>query len=288
MTASGTFGFGTEFEEFFPLTKLGAIVTKTVTPKGRLGNPPPRIAETASGMLNSIGLANPGIKAFLRDDLGRLAALGVKTVVNIAGKRSSDYERLTGLVDENGLASGVELNVSCPNVKAGGMAFGSNPRILSRLVANARKRTSLPLLVKLTPNVTDIIIVARAAEEAGADALTVANTFVGIAVDWRTRTPMLGNITGGLSGPAIKPLALRMVYQVSRAVKIPVVGVGGIMTAEDVMDFIVAGATAVQIGTANFVDPRTAGRIVDDLPALLRESGCGSIAELRGSLKTDR
>ena len=287
MTASGTFGFGTEFEDFFPLRKLGAVVTKTVTPKPRRGNRPPRIAETASGMLNAIGLANPGIKAFLKQELPKLAQSGVTVIVNVAGKRVGDYARLTAMVSENGLASGVELNVSCPNVKTGGLVFGSNPRVLSKIVTASRKAAPLPLIVKLTPNVTDIVQVARAAEEAGADALAVANTFLGMAIDWRTRRPLLGSVTGGLSGPAIRPLALRMVHQVSRAVRIPVIGVGGIMTADNCMEFIVAGATAVEVGTANFIDPRTAGRIVDNLPNLLRESGVRSIRALRGSLQTN-
>jgi len=286
ITASGTFGFAAEFEDFFPLGKLGAVVTKTVTPKPRQGNRPPRIAETPSGLLNSIGLANPGIKAFLAGELPELVKRSVTVIVNVAGKRPRDYERLTAMVAESGLAAAVELNVSCPNVKTGGLAFGSNPRVLSKIVAAWRKVSTLPLIVKLTPNVTDIVQVARAAQEAGADALTVANTFLGMAVDWRTRRPLLGNVTGGLSGPAIRPLALRMVHQVSRAVDIPVIGVGGIMTADHCMEFIVAGATAVQVGTANFIDPRTAGRIVDDLPNLVRESGARSIRELRGSLRT--
>jgi len=285
LTASGTFGFGAEFAEFFPLAKLGAAVTKTVTLKPRRGNPPPRVTETPAGMLNAIGLANPGIKRFLDEELPQLAAMGVKVIVNVAGEYVEDYETLTRNVHRSGLAAGVELNVSCPNVASGGMAFGSDPTVLSRLVAGCRRATSLPLAVKLTPNVTDITVVARAAEGAGADALTTANTVLAMVVDWRTRRPILGNITGGLSGPAIKPVALRMVWQASRSVKIPVIGAGGVMTAEDVLEFVVAGATAVQVGTANLVDPRSAGRIVDELPALVSESGASSIRELIGSLR---
>jgi len=286
MAASGTFGFGCEFAEFFPLKKLGAVVTKTVTPKPRLGCPPPRVAETAAGMLNAIGLANPGIERFLREDLVQLTKLGVNAIVNVAGDLWQDYARLAAGVESSGLASGIELNVSCPNVAKGGISFGTDPETLSKLVSAVRKAVRLPVFVKLTPNVTSIVEMARVAEDAGADALTVANTLLAMAVDWRRRRPKLAHVTGGLSGPAIKPVNLRMVWQVSRAVKIPVIGVGGILSAEDVMDYLVAGATAVQVGTANFIDPRSAARIVDDLPALVAESGARSIRELVGTLKT--
>ena len=284
MVASGTFGYAREMAGLVDLRRLGAIVPKTITPLPRAGNPPPRTVETAAGMLNSIGLDNDGIEAFIGNQLPYLAGLGVPIIVSIAGKNYDEFVSMAVRLDGLSGVAALELNISCPNV-SGGVDFGADARMCQRLVAGVRQACSLPVLAKLTPNVTDIASVAAAAEQSGADAITVINTCLGMAVDWRRRRPILGNVLGGLSGPAIKPIALRAVYQVARTVKVPVVGVGGIATIDDVMEFLVTGATAVQIGTANFYDPTVTMRLLDQLPGALAELGAASVAEVVGTLR---
>lgn len=286
MTASGTFGYGKEFAPYLNLNLLGAIVVKTITLKDRPGNPPPRIVETPAGMLNAIGLQNMGLEAFLREHLPYLRQFDPPLIVNIAGSSVEEFVALgSRLSQEEGIA-GIELNVSCPNL-ADGLIFGTDAQILSSLVRQVRKVTTLPLLVKLTPNVTDIVLMARSAVEAGADALSLINTLLGMAIDAGTKRPKLANVTGGLSGPAIKPVALRMVYQVAKAVKIPIVGMGGIMTAQDALEFLIAGARAVAVGTANFVDPASCFRIIEGLRSYLIEYQIPRLQDLTGSLITD-
>lgn len=284
MTASGTFGYGLEFEPFGDLSELGAIVVKGTTLEPRLGNAPQRVVETVGGMLNSIGLQNPGVHHFLDHYLPRLRERNVTTVVNMAGNTVLEYCRLAELLPQPGVHA-LELNISCPNVKAGGMAFGTSPELAAEVVDAVKRLTKLPLIVKLSPNVTDIVEMAKAVEAAGADAISLINTFVGMAIDLRKRRPVLGNVIGGLSGPAIKPLALRMVWQVSRAVKLPVIGLGGIMTAEDALEFIVCGASAVQIGTANFVDPRTAWHVIAGIRQFCQDEGIADLQDLVGTLE---
>ncbi len=283
MAASGTFGYAREMAGMVDLRRLGAIVPKTITPLPRAGNPPPRTVETAAGMLNSIGLDNDGIEAFISNQLPYLASLGVPIVVSIAGKNYGEFVSMASRLDGLPGVTALELNISCPNV-SGGVDFGADAQMCHRVVGGVRQACSLPVLAKLTPNVTDIAQIAAAAEQGGADAITVVNTCLGMAVDWRRRRPILGNVLGGLSGPAIKPIALRAVYQVARAVKVPVVGVGGIATIDDVMEFLVTGATAVQIGTANFYDPTVTMRLLDQLPDALAELGAASVAEVVGTL----
>lgn len=285
MVASGTFGYAREMESLVDLARLGAILPKTITPTPRAGNPPPRTCETAAGMLNSIGLDNDGIEAFLSAQMPYLAGLGAPVVVSIAGRDCDEFVGMAARLEGVAGVAAVELNVSCPNV-SGGVDFGTDPATCGRVVAGVRAACSLPVLAKLTPNVTDVVAIARAAADAGADALSLINTCLGMAVDWRRRRPRLGNVLGGLSGPAIKPIALRVVYQVSRAVGAPVVGVGGIATVDDVMDFLVAGASAVQIGTANFYDPTVSMKILDALPDALAEAGAEGVAEIVGTLDT--
>jgi dihydroorotate dehydrogenase (NAD+) catalytic subunit len=285
MVASGTFGYAREMAAMLPLARLGAILPKTITLRPRAGNPPPRTVETAAGMLNSIGLDNDGIQGFLESQLPYLVSLGTAIIVSIAGKSCEEFvelaDRLSGI---SGIAA-LELNVSCPNV-SGGVDFGTSPTICRQVVAGVRKTCSLPILVKLTPNVTDVTVIARAAEDGGADALSLVNTCLGMAVDWRRRRPRLGNVLGGLSGPAIKPIALRIVYQVYRAVKIPLVGIGGIAGIDDCMEFLLAGASAVQVGTANFYRPTAALEILDALPEALRFLDAASVGEVVGTLQT--
>jgi dihydroorotate dehydrogenase (NAD+) catalytic subunit len=283
LVASGTFGYAREMAGVVDFARLGGIIPKTVTRLPRAGNPLPRTVETPSGMLNAIGLDNDGIDHFIRHHLPYLRTLLTAVIANIAGKNEVEFVEMAGqLAGEPGLAA-LELNLSCPNV-AGGVDFAIDPEVTRRVVAGVRAVCPLPLIAKLTPNVTDIVPIARAAAEAGADAVSVANTFIGMAVDWRRRRPVLGNGTGGLSGPAIKPLALRLVWQVSRNVRVPVIGVGGIATVDDVMEFLVAGAGAVQLGTVNFYDPTAAQRIADELPAALGQLGAASVAEVVGTL----
>ena len=286
LAASGTFGYAQEMAGIVDFARLGGIIPKTVTRQPRAGNPPPRTVETPSGMLNSIGLDNDGLDYFIRHHLPYLRGLPTAVVANIAGKDEDEFlEMAERLGREPGLA-GLELNLSCPNV-AGGLDFATEPGVTRRIVRRVREVCELPLLAKLTPNVTDVVTIARAAAEAGADAVTLVNTFIGMAVDWRRRRPVLGNVTGGLSGPAIKPLALRMVWQVARQVPVPVVGIGGIATLDDVMEFLVAGASAVQLGTVNFYDPTASERIVNQLPDPLRRLGASSVREVIGTLTVD-
>jgi dihydroorotate dehydrogenase (NAD+) catalytic subunit len=284
LVASGTFGYAREMAGIVDFARLGGIIPKTVTRRPRAGNKPPRTVETASGMLNAIGLDNDGIEHFIRHHLPYLRSLPTAIIANIAGKNEEEFLEMAALIGrEKGLA-GLELNLSCPNV-AGGADFATDAEVTRRIVGGVRGLCPLPLIAKLTPNVTNIVPIAEAAAASGADAVSLVNTFVGMAVDWRRRRPILGNITGGLSGPAIKPLALRLVWQVARHVRIPVIGIGGIATLDDVMEFLVAGASAVQLGTVNFYDPTVAERIVNQLPVALREAGVDRVSEMIGALK---
>lgn len=282
--ASGTFGYAREMAGLVDLSRLGGILPKTITQQPRLGNPPPRTVETTGGMLNSIGLDNDGIEAFLERQLPYLAALKTAVIVSIAGKTAEEFVAMAGRLEGVAGIAALELNMSCPNV-SGGVDFGTSTELCEKVVSGVRQVCSFPILAKLTPNVTDVTAIARAAEAGGADALSLINTCLGMAVNWRRRRPLLGNVLGGLSGPAIKPIALRIVYQVAKAVKIPLVGVGGIATVDDVMDFLVAGATAVQIGTANFYNPKVSMQILDALPAALAELGATSVSEVVGTLQ---
>jgi dihydroorotate dehydrogenase (NAD+) catalytic subunit len=287
MTASGAFGYGREYEDAADLDRLGGIVTKAVTLKPRPGNPPPRIIETASGMLNAIGLANVGVKAFIEQKMPFLRTVDTCIVVNVAGSTVEEYVAVSRRLDACNGVDALEINISCPNVKVGGISFGADPKLAFEVLSAVRKATTLPLIAKLTPNVTDIAPIARAAEEAGADALSLINTLYGMAVDVGTRKPLLGNVTGGLSGPAIKPVALAMVWRAASAVGIPVIGIGGIMSAMDVLEFIIVGATAIQVGTANFVDPGCPVRIVEELGRYCVEQGVRRISELVGTLDVE-
>lgn len=284
MVASGTFGYGSEYVDFVDLNQLGAIVVKGITSEPWPGNPMQRIIETPSGMLNAIGLQNVGVDGFISEKLPYLRDFDVPVVVNVCGETLEEYCEVTEKLDAAEGVAAIELNVSCPNLDCGGMSFGVDSRLASELVTEVRKRTGLPLLVKLSPNVTDIAEIARAIEDAGADGLSVINTLLGMAIDAKTRRPQLANLTGGLSGPAIKPIALRMVWQVYNAVKIPIVGMGGIMTGEDAVEFFIAGASAVAVGTANFVNPRASLDVTDGIREYLESQELESIKELVGSL----
>lgn len=284
ITASGTFGYGLEFLPFLDLSALGGIVTKGLSPKPRPGNPPPRIVETPGGMLNTIGLQNVGVDAFIEEKLPRLREFDTAIIANVFGETEAEYVEVCAKLDAAAGVSAVELNVSCPNVEEGGMIFGNDPRALARVTRVCREATRLPLIVKLSPNVTDVTRTALAAEEAGADALSLVNTFVGMAVDVEARKPVLARISGGLSGPAIRPLAVWQTWQVARAVEIPVIGMGGIVEARDALEFILAGAAAVQIGTANFIHPDAAVRLVGGLEDYLAERRIEALSELVGAL----
>jgi dihydroorotate dehydrogenase (NAD+) catalytic subunit len=284
LVASGTFGYAREMAAFVDLSRLGGIVPKTVTRQPRAGNPPWRTIETPAGMLNSIGLDNDGVDAFLAHHLPYLSRLGSPIIVSIAGRTAEEFVEMSAQVGDADGAAAVELNISCPNV-SGGVDFGTNPAMCERLVADCRAACRLPVVAKLTPNVTSIADVARAAEAGGADAISLINTCQGMAVDWRRRRPMLGNVIGGLSGPAIKPIALRCVFQAARAVKTPLIGIGGIATIDDVMEFLVAGATAVQLGTVNFYNPTVSTTVLDALPAALATLGAATVAEIVGTLQ---
>jgi dihydroorotate dehydrogenase (NAD+) catalytic subunit len=264
-TASGTFGYGKEFSHLINLNQLGAICVKGISPEPMEGNPPPRIYETDSGMLNAIGLQNVGAKRFLGEKLPFLRTIKARTVVNVFAYSTEDYVRCIEILNEGEGIAAYELNISCPNTHCGGIVYGSDPRLTEEVVAASKKAARYPLFVKLSPNVTDIALFARVAEDAGADALSLVNTFVGMAIDIETRTPRISNVTAGLSGPGIKPVAVRMVYQAARAVKIPIIGIGGIASTEDALEFIIAGARAIQVGTANFYDPGTSIRIVNGI-----------------------
>jgi len=285
MVASGTFGYGEEYAGLIDLNRLGAIVTKTITLEPRRGNEPPRIVETASGILNSIGLQNVGIDAFISEKLPFLRGYDVPLIVSIAGETSDEYVKLAKTLSGEKIA-GLELNLSCPNIKYNReLMFAQDPKATHRVVNKVRKATSLPLIVKLSPNVTDIASIARMCERAGVDGISMINTFLGMAIDVESRKPMLRQITGGLSGPAIKPIALRMVYEVHQAVKIPIIGIGGIMTTGDALEFIIAGAKAIAIGTGNFVDPRTAIKIIDGIRDYMMKNKIKDIESIVGSLK---
>ena len=285
MTASGTFGYGQEFAELIDLNRLGAIIVKGLSLEPSKGNPPPRIAETACGMLNAIGLENVGIDAFEREKLPFLKKLSTPTIVNIYGKTVGEYAELAAQIDEMDGVTGVEVNISCPNVKAGGIAFGVIPQAAHEVVKAVRGRTRKPVMVKLSPNVTDITDIARSVEDAGADSVSLINTLTGMVIDIETRRSKLANITGGLSGPAIKPVALRMVWQAAKSVKIPVIGIGGIMTANDALEFLIAGASAVQVGTANFVNPGCTIEIIEGIETFLTEKKIGSVRDIIGTLR---
>jgi len=287
MTASGTFGYGAEFQDFVDLDRLGAIIVKGLSLAPARGNPPPRIVETPCGMLNAIGLENVGLEAFLSEKMPFLRTLTVPVIVNLYGRSIDEYAELAARLDDQADIAGLEINISCPNVKAGGVAFGVDPDAAAQVVAAVRRSTRRPVMVKLSPNVTDITAIARRVEDAGADAISLINTLTGMAVDIASRRPRLANITGGLSGPAIRPVALRMVWQVASAVRIPVVGIGGIMSAEDALEFLIVGATAVQVGTANFVNPSATVAIIDGIAAYLEEQKMAGIEALIGSLRLD-
>jgi dihydroorotate dehydrogenase (NAD+) catalytic subunit len=285
LLASGTCGYGEELVPFLELSRLGGIVTKTITPAPRAGNVPPRIVETAAGMLNSIGLQNPGLERFVGDMWPYLALLDTRVIVNIAAPTADLHgEMAARLEDVEGIA-GIEVNISSPNMKDGGMLFGCSPTASRRVIAAVRAATSRPVIAKLTPNVTDIVAIARAVVDGGADGISMINTLLGMAVDWRARRPVLGNVTGGLSGPAIKPVALALLWKVSQAVDVPIMGMGGIATAEDALEFLVAGAAAVQVGTSTFVEPGAAADIVAGIESRCDEAGIARVEELVGTLR---
>jgi dihydroorotate dehydrogenase (NAD+) catalytic subunit len=284
MTASGTFGYGQEFSQVIDLNQLGGICVKGISAEPMEGNAPPRIYETEAGMLNAIGLQNVGARRFLEEKLPFLRALRARCIVNVFGYSTEDYVRCIETLNEGEGIDAYELNISCPNTRCGGMVYGNDPKLTEEVVAASKRVARYPVIVKLSPNVTDITATARAAEAAGADALSLVNTFVGMAIDVETRTPRISNVTAGLSGPAIKPLAVRMVYQTYHAVKIPLIGIGGIATAEDALEFVLAGAQAVQVGTANFYAPDTSLRIVEGVRAFCQRKRV-HIADLVGGLR---
>jgi len=286
MTASGTFGYGEEYAGFVDLGRLGAVVVKGLSLEPRSGNPPPRIIETPCGMLNAVGLQNIGVRSFVAEKLPRLRDRGVTVVANVYGESVDEYRRVCEILSTAPGVAALEINVSCPNVSKGGLAFGSDPETAAQVTAKVREVTDLTLIVKLTPNVTDIAVIARAVEEAGADAVSLINTLTGMSIDVETKKPHLYNVTGGLSGPAIRPVALRMVYQAVRAVRIPVIGIGGICTANDALEFLIAGARAVQVGTANFIDPKASIRVLDGIADYLRRHAIGALRDLIGTLRT--
>ncbi len=283
MTASGTFGYGSEYAEFVDLNRLGAVGLKSITVEPREGNAPPRIAETEAGMLNSIGLQNVGIDAFIEDKLPYLRQFDTRTLVNLSGRTVADYVELCKRFDETEGVHGLELNVSCPNTDSGGMEFGVDASMLGELVEACRRATALPLIVKLSPNVTSVVDMARVCESSGADGISLINTLLGMAIDVETRRADLSRGMGGLSGPAVKPVAVRMVWQVYNAVSLPIIGMGGISTTEDALEFIIAGASAIAVGTANFVDPRATMEIVDGLESYFRRHEIPNLAALRGT-----
>ena len=285
MVASGTFGYGKEYSQFMDLKQLGAIVTKSITLLPRAGNSPPRIIETPAGMLNAIGLQNVGIERFISEKMPFLSEAGVPVIASISGDQVSEYVELAASLSDVGGIAGLELNISCPNVAKGGMMFGADPRVTKDLVNAVRSSTGLPLIAKLSPNVTSIVEIAAAAEEAGADAISLINTLLGMTIDIHTRQPKLANITGGLSGPAIRPVAVRMVWQVAEAVGIPVIGMGGIMTVENALEFIIAGAKAVALGTANFINPLAALEIISGIEDFMIRNDIRKVSDLVGSLQ---
>lgn len=284
MTASGTFGYAREFEPYVNLHRLGAVVVKGISLQPRMGNPPPRIVETSCGMLNAIGLENVGVERFITEKMASLQDINVPVLVNILGDSLDEYREIAKRLSGVPGIAGIEVNISCPNVKKGGVAFGTVPEMAAAVTSAVKEESSVPVLVKLSPNVTDITVIAKAVEEAGADGISLINTLIGMAIDYKSRRPKIANVIGGLSGPAIKPVALRMVYQVSQVVSIPVIGVGGIETYEDVLEFMLAGATAVQIGTANFINPRASEEAVEGLDHYVNEQKISSIRDIIGCL----
>ena len=282
-TASGTFGFGPEYAPYIDLNRLGAIIVKGITLEPRPGNPTPRLVETLAGILNSIGLQNPGVEKFIEESLPYLSGFDLPVIVNIAGETVEDYAGLAAMLERAAGVAGLEVNISCPNVKKGGMQFGSDPVMAAEVTRAVKANTAKTVIVKLSPNVTSIVDVAEKVAEAGADALSMINTLLGMAIDVKTRRPILGNVMGGLSGPAVRPVAVRAVWQVYREVKLPIIGMGGIMTPDDALEFILAGATAVAVGTANFVNPRATVDIIDGIENYLAASGVQSIHELVGA-----
>jgi dihydroorotate dehydrogenase (NAD+) catalytic subunit len=285
MTASGTFGYGTEYSDFVDIQKLGAVVCKGTTLEPREGNPQPRLAETPAGLLNSIGLQNIGVEALIKEKAPMWATWQVPVIVNIAGESIDDYARLAARLDGVAGVSGLEVNIGCPNVKSGGMEFGTDPRAAASVTRAVKKAGSLPVIVKLTPNVTSIVEIAEAVADAGADALCLINTLRGMAIDVSARKPSLGNICGGLSGPAVKPVALHMVYQVAGRVKLPIVGCGGITSAQDALEFIMAGASAVEVGTAQFVNPRALLDVLEGIEDFMRREGVKDVSGLIGAAR---
>lgn len=285
IAASGTFGYGVEFEDIVSFRRIGGLVTKGISREPMAGNPPPRLIETAAGMMNAIGLQNVGVEKFVAQKLPPMRRYpGCAVIVNVFGYQVEDYVAVIARLNQAEGIAAYELNASCPNTRHGGLSFGSDPAMLAELVSAAKKESARPLIVKLSPNVTSIPAVARAAEDAGADALSLVNTFVALSIDVETRRPRLANVTGGLSGPAIKPIAVRMVWEAAKAVKIPVIGMGGIATAEDAVEFLLAGATAVQVGTASYADPRATERLAGDLEQWCSRHHVQQVASLRGAL----
>lgn len=284
MTASGTFGYGQEYADFVNIHRLGAIVAKGISLEPRKGNPPPRIVETPCGMLNAIGLENVGVDAFIDKKMPYLREVGTSVIVNILGDSTDDYKNLAAKLNDVPGISAIEVNISCPNVKKGGVAFGTDPKMAQTVTKTVRKACDLPLIVKLSPNVTDVSLIAKAVEDGGADSISLINTILGLAIDINSRKPKLANVVGGLSGPAIKPIALRMVWQVAKTVKVPVIGIGGITTAEDAIEFLVAGASAIQVGTANFVNPQATEDILKGLKDYLCKNKMETVRNLIGSL----
>ncbi|MBO7588176.1 MAG: dihydroorotate dehydrogenase [Bacteroidaceae bacterium] len=287
MTASGTFGYGTEYSDFMDISRLGAIIVKGTTLNPRQGNPYPRMVETPSGMLNAVGLQNKGVDHFVDHIYPEVRKIRTSIIVNVSGSCIDDYVQTASIINTLDDIPAIELNISCPNVKQGGMAFGVNPDSAAQVVGAVRKVYDKTLIVKLSPNVTDITEIARAVEGAGADSISLINTLLGMAIDAGKRKPILSTITGGLSGPAVKPIALRMVWQTAKAVKIPVIGLGGICSATDAIEFLLAGASAVQIGTANFIDPSISGKVIDGIGEYLACHGFSSVRDIIGILDTD-
>jgi dihydroorotate dehydrogenase (NAD+) catalytic subunit len=285
MTASGTFGYGAEFADYLDLESIGAMITKGLSLRPKAGNPTPRIVETPGGMLNAIGLQNVGVDAFIEQKLPYLSKVATPVIVNLYGNTLEEYGEVAARLDGLTGVAGIEVNISCPNVKQGGIVFGTDPLAAQEVVRLVKRNTSKPVIVKLSPNVTDVVLMARACADAGADALSLINTLTGMAIDLDRRRPILANVTGGLSGPAIKPVALRMVWQVAKCVTVPIIGIGGIMNARDALEFILAGATAVQVGTASFLDPSAAQTIAREMEQYLSEKGISSLSSMIGALE---
>ncbi|EKM9527436.1 dihydroorotate dehydrogenase [Listeria monocytogenes] len=281
MPASGCFGFGQEYSKYYDLNELGAIMAKAVTPEPRLGNPTPRVAETSSGMLNAIGLQNPGLEHVLAHELPFLEQFETPIIANVAGATEDDYVQVCARIGESKAVKAIELNISCPNVKHGGIAFGTDPEVAHRLTKAVKNVATVPVYVKLSPNVADIVSIAQAIEAAGADGLTMINTLLGMRIDLKTRKPIIANGTGGLSGPAIKPVAIRMIHQVRAVSNIPIIGMGGVQTVDDVLEFLIAGADAVAVGTMNFTDPFICPKLISELPKRMDELGISSLQELK-------